>query len=121
MRCGVRTRAGALTLALLLSLAGVRGFVASCCIDQPCCERDSSTRSILPVLPCCQNEAVGQPSLRTGLATLENDAPTPATPALATVALLDNAPTVRVAPVAARNAHLRFELPLYRRYCSLLL
>jgi hypothetical protein len=122
MRFGTWTRAGVAVLALLLGFSSMRHASPRNCVDDdcdmPCCDRDDTKATFVPVLPCCRTIALDQATAQPLPTTFEPDG-SPFLPLS-----LDPAPSAVVAIALARSTPARTHLPappLYKRHCALLL
>jgi hypothetical protein len=117
-------RVATLLLALWLPLAGIRATPHGCCdqlgdCELPCCDRDATQATVVPVLPCCRTIALDAAPGRPTQSTVENAqrtgvAPVPlATPLVASVSR-------RIHPALPTALDL-CAAPLYQQHCALLL
>ncbi len=121
MSCTLPVRAAACVLALLVLLTGIRTAAASCCADdcaRPCCERDASHSTVVPVLPCCRTVAADQAPLHAASTKAERERPPLTAPGFVVTPLIA---VVLRAVAPARGASLLPSPPLYQRHCALLL
>lgn len=115
-------RAATLVLALLLPLAGLRALPAACCADDcaaPCCVRDASQSTVLPLLPCCRTVSIDQASAaQPAPSTVDHEQTPLAAPAVPARRALARVVAAAGPPLALLRPPSH---PLYRRHCALLL
>jgi hypothetical protein len=114
-------RAATLVLALLLPLLGMRAQPSACCVDDcgaPCCARDTTQSTVVPLLPCCRTVSIDRASSQPTPSTVDHEPAPVAAPAAtarrAVAGVVPSSPPL----LAVRRAAAR---PLYRRHCALLL